>query len=85
MLSIILISLVLCKALPSLTKFVPVNGYTKISSIALLFCAILTFNVLYFESIDSIIAIYGELFHINLISQFIDMFIFVIAAIILIA
>jgi NADH-ubiquinone oxidoreductase chain 2 len=85
MLIITLIIFVLCKALPSLNNILPVNGYTRISSIVLLFCAILTFNTLYIESLNSGITIYGGLFHITIISQFIDIFIFTIAAIILIA
>jgi NADH-ubiquinone oxidoreductase chain 2 len=77
--------LIFSEAVPFLNNLIPVNGYIKISSIVLLFCAILTFNTLYFESIDSGITIYGGLFNISIISQFIDMFMFLIAAFILIA
>lgn len=84
MLFIIITGLVLCNALPSLNRYTPVNGYTRVSSIVLLFCAILTYNTLNIESFYSGITIYGGLFHINNITQFIDIFLFLIASIILV-
>ena len=70
------ILLVLCKALPSVTKFIPMNGYTKISSIVLLFCAILFYYLL--MSINSGVTIYGGLFYLSLLNIFIDILIFII-------
>lgn len=80
-----LIILILITALPSFFKFFPENCYNRISAIVLLFCAILTFNTLNIESIGSGIAIYGGLFHITIITQFMEIVLFIIAGLILIA
>jgi NADH-ubiquinone oxidoreductase chain 2 len=80
-----LIILILITALPSFFKFLPENCYNRISAIVLLFCAILTFNTLNIESIGSGIAIYGGLFHITIITQFMDIVLYIIAGLILIA
>jgi NADH-ubiquinone oxidoreductase chain 2 len=80
-----LIILILITALPSFFNNLPENCYNRISAIVLLFCAILTFNTLNLESIDSGIAIYGGLFHITIISQFMDIILFLIAGLILIS
>ena len=65
-----IIILILITALPSFFNNLPENCYNRISAIVLLFCAILTFQYLNIESIGSGIAIYGGLFHKNIISQF---------------
>ena len=80
-----LIILILITALPSFFNNLPENCYNRISAIVLLFCAILTFNTLNLESIGSGIAIYGGLFHITIISQFMDIILFIIAGLILIS
>jgi NADH-ubiquinone oxidoreductase chain 2 len=80
-----LIILILITALPSFFKFLPENCYNRISAIVLLFCAILSFNTLNIENIGSGIAIYGGLFHITIITQFMDIILFLIAGLILIA
>ena len=85
MIIISLIILILITALPSFFNNIPENCYNRISAIVLLFCAILTFNTLNLESIGSGIAIYGGLFHITIISQFMDIILFLIAGLILIS
>lgn len=80
-----LIILILITALPSFFKFFPENCYNRISAIVLLFCAILAFNTLDIESIGSGIAIYGGLFHITIITQLMDIVLYIIASLILIA
>ena len=60
-------------------------GYYRITSLISIFCAILTFNTYYWDSLDSGIAIFGGLFHITYFSQLLETFLFVIAGIIFIA
>jgi NADH-ubiquinone oxidoreductase chain 2 len=85
MLFISLLILILITALPSFFKNLPENCYNRISAIVLLFSAILTINILNIESISSGIAIYSGLFHITIISQFFDFFLFLIAGLILVS
>jgi len=59
--------------------------YNRISSLILFYAGALTLNALYIQSIGSGIGIYGGLFQITIISQFFDLFIYLIGAIILIA
>jgi NADH-ubiquinone oxidoreductase chain 2 len=86
MLFISIISLSLVAALPSFfIKQLPENCYNRLTAIVLVYCAILTFNSLNIESLDSGIAIYGGLFHVNIISQYMDIILFITASFILIA
>ena len=77
------------KLITALPSFFSLNSlkivFNRISAIVLLFCAILTFNTLDLESIGSGIAIYGGLFHITVISQFMDIVLFTIASLILVS
>lgn len=59
--------------------------YNRISTLILFYAGALTLNALYIQSIGSGIGIYGGLFQITTISQFFDIFIYLIGAIILIA
>jgi NADH-ubiquinone oxidoreductase chain 2 len=59
--------------------------YNRISTLILFYAGALTLNALYIQSIGSGIGIYGGLFQITIISQFFDLFIYLIGAIILIA
>ena len=85
MLFLSLITLIICKAVPSLNTNLSENGYGRITAIICLFCAILTFNSYSINGLSSGIAIYGGLFHITNISQILEIFLFLIAFIILIA
>jgi NADH-ubiquinone oxidoreductase chain 2 len=72
-------------AIPSLkTKISPIL-FQRLSSIILIYAGALSFNALYIQSIGSGIGIYSGLFHVTFISQVLDIFIFIIGAIILIA
>jgi NADH-ubiquinone oxidoreductase chain 2 len=57
--------------------------YNRISALILFYAGALTLNALYIQSIGSGIGIYGGLFQITIISQFFDLFIYLIGAIIL--
>lgn len=59
--------------------------YNLISTLILFYAGALTLNALYIQSIGSGIGIYGGLFQITLISQFFDLFIYLIGGTILIA
>lgn len=59
--------------------------YNRISIIILFYAGALTLNALYIQSIGSGIGIYGGLFQITAISQFFDLFIYLIGALILLA
>jgi len=72
-------------AIPSLkTKISPIL-FQRLSSIILIYAGALSLNALYIQSIGSGIGIYSGLFHVTFISQVLDIFIFIIGAIILIA
>lgn len=73
------------KALLSMNKQLPYHFFIRVSAIVLLFCAVLTFNTLYFKCLESGIGIYGGLFHVNTITQVMEIFIYLIGSIILIA
>jgi hypothetical protein len=86
MLFISIIILALVAALPSFfISQLPENCYNRISALVLLFCVILTFNSLNLESIGSGVAIFGGLYHVTIISQFMDVVLFTTASFILIA
>jgi len=59
--------------------------YNRISIIILFYAGALTLNALYIQSIGSGIGIYGGLYQITAISQFFDLFIYLIGALILLA
>ena len=84
MLFLSLIVLIICKALQPINMNLSENGYGRITAIICLFCAILTFNSYSINGLDSGVAIYGGLFHITNISQIIEIFLFLIAFIILV-
>jgi NADH-ubiquinone oxidoreductase chain 2 len=85
MLFISILFLIVVMAIPSLKKnFSPIL-FQRISSIILIYAGALSLNALYIQSIGSGIGIYSGLFHVTFISQILDVFIFIIGAIILIA
>lgn len=73
--------LIVAKALP-LIKISSVH-FTRISAIILLLSGILSFNILYIQSIGSGIGIYSGLFQITNINQTIELFLLIIGSIIL--
>ena len=74
--------LIVAKALP-LIRISNIH-FTRISAIILLLSGILSFNILYIQSIGSGIGIYSGLFQITNISQTIEIFLLIIGSIILI-
>ena len=74
--------LIVAKALP-LIKISSIH-FTRISAIILILSGILSFNILYIQSIGSGIGIYSGLFQITNISQTIELFLLIIGSIILI-
>jgi NADH-ubiquinone oxidoreductase chain 2 len=74
--------LIVAKALP-LIRISNIH-FTRISAIILLLSGILSFNILYIQSIGSGIGIYSGLFQITNISQTIELFLLIIGFIILI-
>ena len=85
MLFITIILFILCKAILSHNEQLPYNFYNRISAIALLFCSILSINSLYYESLNTGIAIFGGFFHVNSITQIMESFLYIIGSIILVA
>lgn len=57
---------------------------SRLASISFLFSGALAYNALYIQSIGSGLSIYSGLFQITVLSQSFDLFIFVLAALILI-
>src|ERR1700734_1850039 len=85
MLFISILLLIMVMAIPSLkTKISPIL-FQRLSSIILIYAGALSLNALYIQSIGSGIGIYSGLFHVTFITQTLDIFIFIIGAIILIA
>ena len=82
MLLISILILIVAKALP-LIRISNIH-FTRISAIILLLSGILSFNILYIQSIGSGIGIYSGLFQITNISQTIELFLLIIGSIILI-
>jgi NADH-ubiquinone oxidoreductase chain 2 len=59
------------------------NLYIRISSIILLYSGLLSFNVINIPAVGFGIGLFNGLFHVTLISQFMDCFIFIIGSLIL--
>ena len=85
MLFISILLLIVAMAIPSLKTQISPILFQRLSSIILIYAGALSFNALYIQSIGSGIGIYSGLFHVTFISQILDIFIFTIGAIILIA
>jgi NADH-ubiquinone oxidoreductase chain 2 len=77
--------LIVAIALPSINKNISSIHYPRIISIVLIYAGVLSFNALYIQSIGSGIGIYSGLFQVSAISQLLDIFIFIIGALILVA
>jgi len=72
-------------ALPSLNLKLSSILITRISAIIFIYSGALAFNALYIQSIGSGIGIYSGLFNVTIISQLLDAFLLILAALILIA
>ena len=84
MIFISILTLIVAKALPLLSKQISSIHFTRIASIIFIYTGALTLNCLYIQSIGSGIGIYSGLFHITQISQLIEIFLFIIGGLILI-
>jgi NADH-ubiquinone oxidoreductase chain 2 len=81
MIIITIITLILAKSLlPSYFNSILIN---RITAISLLYSSVLTLNTVNFQAIGSGIGIYSGLFQVTIIGQFIEFFIYLIAALIL--
>jgi NADH-ubiquinone oxidoreductase chain 2 len=72
-------------ALPSINNNISSNLYIRISSIILLYSGLLALNAINISSLGSGIGIFSGLFHVTLISQLMDCFIFLMASLILVS
>lgn len=81
MIIISIITFIVAIALP--TKISPLQ-FARLSAIAFLFSAFLSFNVLYLESLGNGIGLFSGLYHVTPISQSIEIFIYLIASLIVI-
>jgi len=79
-----LLIFIVAMALPSFNKQISPILLTRISTIILIYAGALSFNAFYIQSIGSGIGIYSGLFNVTLFSQFFDIFILLIASLILI-
>ena len=83
MLFISLLILIVAMALHS--KYITPILFTRIGAIVFIYSGALSFNALYIQLIGSGIGIYSGLFHVTTVSQFLDIFIFIIGSLILIS
>src|SRR5882762_9118933 len=85
MLFISILILIMVMAISSLKEKIHPIIFQRMSSIILIYAGALSLNALYIQSIGSGIGIYSGLFHVTFISQLIEIFIYIIGAVILIA
>ena len=85
MIFISILTLIVAKALPYFTNNLSAIYFTRISAIIFIYAGVLSFNTLYIQSIGSGIGIYSGLFNITQVSAIIEVFILIIASLILIA
>lgn len=85
MIFISILTLIVAKALPLINNHISPVHFTRISALIFLYSSVLTFNMLYIQSIGSGLGIYSGLFQVTVISQFMELFIFLIGFLILIA
>jgi NADH-ubiquinone oxidoreductase chain 2 len=77
--------LIVAIALPSINNKISSNIYIRISSIILLYSGLLAINAINIPELGSGVGIFSGLFHVTLISQLMDCFIFLIGSLILIS
>lgn len=75
--------LIVAKALHS--QYISSILFTRIAAIVFIYAGALSLNAFYIQSIGSGIGIYSGLFHVTTVTQFLDSFIFLIGALILLA
>jgi NADH-ubiquinone oxidoreductase chain 2 len=77
--------LIVAIALPSINNNISSNIYIRISTIILLFSGLLALSAINIPLLDSGIGLFSGLFHVRLISQIMDLFIFLISSLILVS
>ena len=85
MIFISVLTLIVAKALPSLSRNFSSIYFTRISAIIFVYAGVLSFNTFYIQSIGSGIGLYSGLFQITQISVLIEIFFLIIGFLILIA
>ncbi len=80
-----IIILIVAIALPSINIYINSNIYNRLSSIILIYSGLLALNAINIPSMGSGIGLFNGLFHVTLISQFMDTFIFLVGSLILIS
>ena len=84
MITISILILIVAIAIPSFNKYLSPILLTRITAIVLFYSGVLALNAFYIQSIGSGIGVYSGLFHVNIISQHLDIFILLIGGLILI-
>ena len=82
MLSIGLISLLV--AIPLFSYRITPSLFNRITSVVLIYSALLSFNALYIESLASGVGIYSGLFQVTTLSLGVEVFLFFVGALILV-
>jgi NADH-ubiquinone oxidoreductase chain 2 len=85
MIFISLLILIVAIAIPSIRINLSPNLFIRLTAIIFIYAAGLSLNSLYIQSIESGLGIYSGLFHVTTTSQLIDIFIYIIGALILTA
>jgi len=85
MILISILTLIVAKALPSLSSNLSNTYFTRISAIIFIYAGVLSFNTFYIQSIGSGIGLYSGLFKITQVSVLIEVFFLLIGSLILIA
>jgi NADH-ubiquinone oxidoreductase chain 2 len=85
MIFISILTLIVAKALPSLSNNLSSTYFTRISAIIFIYAGVLSFNTFYIQSIGSGIGLYSGLFQITQVSVLIEVFFLLIGFLILIA
>jgi NADH-ubiquinone oxidoreductase chain 2 len=83
MIFISILTLIVAKALPLI--HISTIHFTRVSAIIFIYSGVLTFNTFYIQSIGSGLGIYSGLLQINIINQTMEIFIYFIGSLILIA
>lgn len=85
MIFISILIIIVAIALPSIKNQLSSNIITRISAIIFIYSGVLALNALHIQTIGSGIGIYSGLFHVTIVSQTLDAFLLVMAALILVA
>ncbi len=83
MLLISLIFLIIAIATPVQVIGISSSHFIRLTSIIFLFSGALSYNVLYIQSIGSGLGLYSGLYQVSILTQVFDIFIFIIAALVI--